>query len=727
MDPKELAAAMKEILDRHVEALRPEVADYDGGRYVVFRRGEGGWLSVGIRDAALHMAAYADAPWLAPAPARSQEISRMLLDEPCLLAKEAARGFISEVARSLGTAIATRLPADRVIRQMQAVITASMTDMLVGFHARPGEADKPIDLEVLRIIGMAGGVNDAIAYRYYTEDTPHREWRRQAMEVWPLYSVLIARVGLLAKTVDTGASLAEALSDISGVNAKLLARLRGVSLDTGVLDPVAFCREIATLPPDFIPKADTVKLQALADLIDMAVPLTMAYGVTLASLFKDSKGDWTGFSAKVVAALSDGRMPADISEEDGYRLLALGKKLEAVAKGQGAETAIAVAPAAIQEENIQANPVSCLQWLSLKIDPNRTARATLASGLHDIVAMVESAKNQLVLPVAARVSRRDRINTIPDAADAAGLVLATSMTVNDRNLISIAETLHRYNVHAEAERSKLIEAGTPNLEIIIRDGDDIRKRLGLDVPAKQVTWPAWMEPVQAPNGAWIVDLNSDRLLYYEGANKRDPFGAFGLNHCCASMNGYNVNRCLGGTHILSVRMPIAGRYSRLGTACVRGFDPDKGDQQDLETVEYRYFSNQVPPPEGQEALAWFYAQAAAGRLRFNAEALRGFTHEQVTDRYGAFDDNQPPAAAVAAPARASLRDRVHHICGYDWMKDDEVEGIMQVWRQCLGKKWRSLSLDGLSQLPEIRQIGRVINPAVDARNRAVSSMLRLTL
>lgn len=725
MDPKELAAAMKEILDRHVEDLRPEIAEDDGNRYVVFRR-EGGTLSIGIRDATLHMSEAARVPWQATNPARSQDIASMVLGQPCQLAREAARAFIAEVARGLGTAIAVRVPAERVIRQMQSIVTSTMTDLLRGFHARPEEGDRPIDMDVLRLLGMAGGVNDAIAYRYYTDESPHSEWRRQALNTWPLYSVMIARVGMLAKTVDTGASLADALSGISGVNAKLLSRLRGASIDTGSLDPIVFCREISQLPIDWIPKSDTAKLQALADMVDMAVPLALAYDISLASLFKDCKGDWTGFCAKTVAALSDGRMPAGISEEHGRRLLDLGKKMAGVAKEQGVETAIAVAPAAIHELGIEANPVACLQWLSLKIDPNRLARATLSSGLNDIVAMVESAKNQLVLPVAARMSRRDRVNIISDSADATGLRLATAMTVSDRNLVSISETLHRYAVHAEAERSKLIEAGETKAPAIIPADADIRTRLGLDVAPKNVTWPAWMEPVQAPNGAWLVDLNSDRLLYYEGANKRDRFGAFGLNHCCASMNSYNVNRCLQGTHIISVRTLLNGRYSRLGTVCIRGFDPTKGNQQDLSTVEYRYFSNQTPPPEGHEALAWFYAEAAAGRIAFNAEALQNFEHQPVNDRYQDDEPENEEADRPRAQVRR-LRDRVHHICGFDWMKDEEVEAIMHVWRQCLGKKWRNLSLDGLSELPEIKQISRMINPAVDARHRAVSSMLRLTL
>lgn len=721
MDAKQVAEAIRNIWLQHLDGLAGGAGQDDANRWFTTQGASGAiTLLADMSDVTAIIGTW-------PADKKVASISRQQATQlflghsgrPGDLARQSCMDFIATVADEIGSDYARVINSNDVETRLQAEID-KIAGPVIAKCLSP-DNDSGLDFDVVRILGMAGSLNDAIAYRYFTDrESPSFEWRRQAMETMPMLSGQIGRTGILRDAVDKGEAMAPLLADLVGVKPKFLARFQKSIISTYSMAPVEFIRTMAKLPPDLVPKMDAEKLQHLALLTDVSLPFTTSYGIDLADFFKDSKGDWPAFARKTVLTMMERRMPDGISEEDGKLLIEAGKTLKSISEAKGQGTAQAVISALTQEWGLSGNDAAVRHWLLGAIDPMIMAETVLRNRIADLEMMVDTGRNEVVLPLAARAGKRAAYRLNP-AVSAQAYSVASGILISGRNLPSAAETLHKYQVISEAKRSEENEIDPTSLKI--SSGDSLRGELGLIVPMRRRQWPEWMEPVQAPNGIWICDLHNDRLLYYEGANKRDPMGAYGLDHCCASMNSYNVGRCLSGNHILSLRKIVGDRYSRFGTACVRGFSVDAGDKQDLTEVEYRYFSNLVPPDEGWEALHWFFEEARKGNIRFDTQAIRDFADlaKEMAKQ------NDRDAGQDAGGLGIFVQDEITKICGFDWSNDDEMNSALDIWGPCLNKSMRQMPIDKMEQIESIQPVVTGLSPALEARKQAVSMLPRLSL
>src|SRR5690606_9208877 len=123
----------------------------------------------------------------------------------------------------------------------------------------------------------------------------------------------------------------------------------------------------------------------------------------------------------------------------------------------------------------------------------------------------------------------------------------------------------------------------------------------VEITVAEDGWPPLCNPVQAPNGVWIVPLTDPRELNDEGRAAPDSNGVCGLNHC---VGGYAYACRSGRSHILSLR--AGGSHGpgikRLSTVEIMSVVPG---EVDLNVRQHRGPSNRAPDRSATLALEWF--------------------------------------------------------------------------------------------------------------------------
>lgn len=621
------------------------------------------------------------------------------------LAGQIAEDFISNAGMIIGLGYAQKIGIDRIAKQAQKLIDSAVKPIFTQVMRSDGVDS--VDLDLIRILGASGHLSDAIAYRYYNDDTPHREWRRQILDVWPMFAGTIGRTKILGDSVDRGSGINEALAEIVDVKPKFLSRFQKSIIDLHALSAVNFIRNVSLIPPDLIPKGDEIQLQALSNVISLCKPLMDFANLSAETLLKGSKGNWVKFFSDSALAASEKRMPEAISEEDAKILISSLNRLNEIARTDKA-TAIALIQPILKEASYGGDVNAAQLWLTTSIDPARNGLFVIKRTIIDLMDMLSSGAEEFILPLAAKSGKKEAYGKIGEHAFHLAREFVKKITIAEKNLPSSMEVLRKYKLRSEEVRSK-------ENELTYEDVDTkkpksivgIISELGLHYPQNKYSWSPWFAPIQAPNGLWICDLNNDRLLYYEGTSGVDPSGARGMNHCCACYNKRNVDLCIphsGKTHILSIRKLINGRYFRMGTALITDYDAANGNHQNLNISNYLYHSNSYDTPkEGQEALDWFLEAARTGEINFTYTPGNSQSH-LISDS-----------------------DHVGTICGYDWHDENELIKIKQIWDECIDNNTRKITVDQMGELQEIMDLTKSISPSVKAIKSVITKMPKLTL
>lgn len=184
---------------------------------------------------------------------------------------------------------------------------------------------------------------------------------------------------------------------------------------------------------------------------------------------------------------------------------------------------------------------------------------------------------------------------------------------------------------------------------------------GVLIPTRLNTarsWEAWLPEFTLYDRVSIRQLTTGRDLVDEGRNGPDENGVQGLAHCVGS---YASRASHGDCAILSLRT-VGG--SRLSTAEVRW------KEEQFEVQQHYGKANTPPPPECVSALKRYLSCFSEGILSVDRQAL--------------------------ARVKASRKEDVAAICGYDWTAEGAIEGILDLWRPYLSRDRAHITLDDLA-------------------------------
>jgi len=292
----------------------------------------------------------------------------------------------------------------------------------------------------------------------------------------------------------------------------------------------------------------------------------------------------------------------------------------------------------------------------------------LPRSFHDAANMIECLADVAVMPLAAHGHCTSEAMVTPEIRIAA-IDAARRMVLGDRAAAAVLDNSRRWH----HERDDILDATRIA-------ADERRMQLLAGVPPDG--WPGLTDAVQAPNGLWLVPLDTPELLRWEGLREPDPTGAEGLHHC---VGGY-ATRCMrADCHIVSVREILDdGTYRRLSTIEFDRLNP-RSDQ--LSVVQNRGKGNGDPSGPAQDATAWFMETVARGQVPLHRE------------RIAAFQELMQGAA-----------DGVERFCGYDWKDREILSAAVGPWIRFLDRGYRRGDLDAYLGMGEIAEVGGTFAP-----------------
>lgn len=274
--------------------------------------------------------------------------------------------------------------------------------------------------------------------------------------------------------------------------------------------------------------------------------------------------------------------------------------------------------------------------------------------------MLEDFKNFIVLPLSSYGGDSNDVMVTPEMA-IASRTTAFEMLLNGKSLPEIADLQRRFHLGRNG-----ILTGTAQVELENRE--QLRRSIEAD------TWPGLSDPVQAPNGLWLVPLRSTRELKDEGA---------AMNHC---VGGYTNVAQTCRSFIVSVRSldennAIAKRHSTIE------FNALNSSNDVLSVKQNMASGNTTPSPIAKDATAWYISAVLSGQVKLNRKLISAFLDE------------------IPIPD-----DAVERLCGYDWKDRETLNQAVIPWFPFVNKKYQELNLDGLMDSDEISAISKMISP-----------------
>lgn len=274
--------------------------------------------------------------------------------------------------------------------------------------------------------------------------------------------------------------------------------------------------------------------------------------------------------------------------------------------------------------------------------------------------MLNDFKDFVVLPLAAHGGDSDDVMVTTEMGKASR-ASAFEMLLNGRVLTEVADQQRRFHLGRNA-----ILSGTAQMEI------EARRELKSSIEVN--TWPGLTDPVQAPNGLWLVPLRSTDELQAEGA---------AMNHC---VGGYTRVAETCKSFIVSVRsLDENGKLLKRHSTIEFNELDTKHDQ--LTTKQNRGVGNSTPSTLARDAEAWYKTAIAAGQIKLNRKLISAF-----------LDDIPIPD------------DGVERLCTYDWKVRGNINHAVFPWFPYVNKKYQELDLDGLMDCDEIAPISQMITP-----------------
>nr|WP_250807941.1 PcfJ domain-containing protein [Neorhizobium tomejilense] len=191
---------------------------------------------------------------------------------------------------------------------------------------------------------------------------------------------------------------------------------------------------------------------------------------------------------------------------------------------------------------------------------------------------------------------------------------------------------------------------------------------------KEGGWPGLTAPVRAPNGYWLVPLQTTPELGEEG--KR-------MSHC---VGGYTSSAKGCTSHIVSVRTIHEDGRSTSHSTCE--FAGITAAVPTLNIRQHKSHGNGRPDAPFQDAIAWYKREIEAGRLKTNWELIRAFLDNTLVST-----------------------DQVERICGYDWRDYDSLNQAVRPWAAFVTKAYRTKNLDMLMDSEQAQSIIGGMTPA----------------
>jgi len=274
-----------------------------------------------------------------------------------------------------------------------------------------------------------------------------------------------------------------------------------------------------------------------------------------------------------------------------------------------------------------------------------------------------------VLPMAAHGGPSNSVPVTPEmmmaAARSAFSILASGRTAGE-----LADLQRRWH----QERAGILD-GTR----LAQEGRAAAMRGSIE----EGGWPGLSDPVQAPNGLWLIPLTTPSALEAEGHEGNDADGVQGLRHCVGSYSS-KAKKC--DCHIVSVRrIDGEGRHTRITTV---EFDALKPESNLLNVRQNMARGNGKAPPESVDAVKWYVSSAASGAIGLNRELIAAFLNKEIIP-----DDG------------------VERICGYDWKDRDVLNASVGPWGPFVAQAFRK-PLDEILEAEEVAGITRMISPDI---------------
>jgi hypothetical protein len=191
---------------------------------------------------------------------------------------------------------------------------------------------------------------------------------------------------------------------------------------------------------------------------------------------------------------------------------------------------------------------------------------------------------------------------------------------------------------------------------------------------KEGGWPGLTGPVQAPNGLWLVPLQTTPELQEEGVR---------MSHC---VGGYTTSAKSCKSHIVSVRTVTQDGKSTSHSTCE--FEGISSAVPTLRIRQHQARGNSRPDAPYQDAIAWYKREIEAGRLRTNWELIQAFLTDTLV-----------------------VADQVERYCGYDWRDRQSLDQAVRPWGQFVTKAYRTKGLDALMDSDQAQAIIDGMTPA----------------
>lgn len=276
--------------------------------------------------------------------------------------------------------------------------------------------------------------------------------------------------------------------------------------------------------------------------------------------------------------------------------------------------------------------------------------------------IVRSFADIVVLPLAAHSGIADTILVTPELR-AEARSSAYKMLFKGRRAVEISELQrhwHHNSSHILGAARHLTEEVMSQLRNTIKEGE----------------WPGLTDPVQCPNGLWVVPLTSANSLVEEGS---------ALNHC-VGRGGYTHTARTLGCYLLSIRdMAQNGAVKRLSTAEIIPQDPGSVDK--ISINQHLAHGNKSPSPAARDALSWYLSAIKHQRVHANTQLFAAYLNDQYIP-----DDG------------------VERLCDYDWREPEILNTAIEPWGRYVVDPFRKYGLETLLECDEIKAVADLIAP-----------------
>lgn len=296
--------------------------------------------------------------------------------------------------------------------------------------------------------------------------------------------------------------------------------------------------------------------------------------------------------------------------------------------------------------------------------PNRSnPTAGVRTAFADARGMSESFAEFVLLPVAGYSHSSSEIFLSPSIRNAARKS-AYTILFTGRPALDIIDMARRYG----QERHAML-AGDGGYLSVIREG-----RIANDLAPDE--WPALSNRIQAPNGVWLVPLQSYKEFRAEGS---------ALNHCVGrTEDTYAAKAKSCSIHIVSARLiNDNGEMIRLSTAEFEGIN---SASPTLVEVQHHGMSNGDPGLDASDAMTWYMSMVESGKVEVNWAEISAYLENRLVDM-----------------------DDLERVCDFDWKDRDQIDAALIPWTRFFTKGFRE-SFDKFLDSPEIKAISSEFPP-----------------